>query len=172
MPTTLASTPNRVDLCEMMPDNAAPSKMLAKVGTVSAVQARSQVRKIEDLTWTFYFLALTAVSVEDRKAKDLVAYAQLIIHPLQRHEGRGWLAYDCLFRQQAAAGSHTAGISLPLLSLSLLSCPTDIPSLLPVSFATVPIMRQLNALCFQPPQCPRLSLLLLVQTAPSQRGPK
>ena len=154
----------------MMPDNATPSKMLAEVGAVSAVQARSRVREIEDLlTWTFYFLALIAVSVEDRKAKDLAAYSQLIIHLLQRHEGRGWLAYDHLFRQQAAAGSPYRWNQL---AASLIACPRGIPSLLPVSFATLPIMRRLNALCFQPPQCPRLSLLLLVQTAPSQRGPK
>ena len=74
----------------MMPDNVAPSKMLAEVGAVSAVQAGSQVRDIEDpLTWTFYFLTLIAVSVEDRRAQHLAAYAQLIIHLLQRHEGRG-----------------------------------------------------------------------------------
>ena len=70
----------------MMPDNVAPSKMLAEVGAVSAVQAGSQVRDIEDpLTWTFYFLALIAVSVEDRRAQHLAAYAQLIIHLSQRH---------------------------------------------------------------------------------------
>ena len=95
-----------VDLREMMPDNAALFKMLADVSTISAVQAGSQVRDIEDpLTWTFYFLALIAVSVEDRRAQHLAAYAQLIIHLSQRHGGRGWLAYDRLFRQQAAAGS-------------------------------------------------------------------
>ena len=97
-----------MDLCELMLDNAALSKMLSEVGAVSAVQAGSKVREIEDpLTWAFYFLALLAVSVEDPKAKEMAAYAQLIIHLSQRHGGRGWLAYDRLFRQQAAAGcSH------------------------------------------------------------------
>ena len=48
-----------VDLRELMPDNAALSKMLSEVGAVSAVQAGSKVLEIEDpLTWAFYFLAL------------------------------------------------------------------------------------------------------------------
>ena len=72
------------------------------------------MRDIEALlTWTFYFLALIAVSVEDRRAQHLAAYAQLIIHLSQRHGGRGWLAYDRLFRQQAAAGSSHPGTSSP-----------------------------------------------------------
>ena len=37
-----------VDLRELMPDNAALSKMLSEVGAVSAVQAGSKVREIED----------------------------------------------------------------------------------------------------------------------------
>ena len=76
-----------------MPDNAALSKMPTEVGVVSAVQAGSRVRDIEDtLTWMCYFLALIAVSVEDRRAQHLAAYAQLIIHLSQRHGGRVWLA--------------------------------------------------------------------------------
>ena len=51
-----------MDLRELMPDNAALSKMLLEVGAVSAVQAGSKVREIEDpLTWAFYFLALLAI---------------------------------------------------------------------------------------------------------------
>ena len=79
-----------IDLRELMPDNAALTKMLSEVGAVSAVQAGSKVREIEDpLTWAFYFLALLAVSVEDPKAKEMAAYAQLIIHLSQRHGGEG-----------------------------------------------------------------------------------
>ena len=37
-----------MDLRELMPDNAALSKMLSEVGAVSAVQAGSKVREIED----------------------------------------------------------------------------------------------------------------------------
>ena len=87
-----------VDLRELMPDNAALSKMLSEVRAVSAVQAGSKIREIEDPpTWAFYFLALLAVLVEDPKTKEMAAYAQLIIHLSQRHWRRGWLAYDRLF---------------------------------------------------------------------------
>ena len=69
-----------VDLRELMPDNAALSKMLLEVRAVSVVQAESKVREIEDpMIWAFYFLALLAVSVEDPKEKEIVAYSQLIV---------------------------------------------------------------------------------------------
>ena len=113
-----------VDLRELMPDNAALSKMLLEVRAVSAVQAGSKVREIEDpLTWAFYFLALLAVLVEDPKAKEMAAYAQLIIHLSQRHWRRGWLAYDRLFQQQAAAGcSHPWNQLAPsLLATTIMS---------------------------------------------------
>ena len=74
------------------------------VGAKSVVQVGSKSHEIENpLTWAFYFLA---VSVKNQKAKDMAAYAQLIIHLSQKHGGRGWLAYDRLFRQQAAVGSN------------------------------------------------------------------
>ena len=58
------------------------------------------MREIEDPpTWTFCFLALIAFSVE-KKAKDLAAYTQLIIHLSQRHRGRGWLAYKLGHNQE------------------------------------------------------------------------
>ena len=100
-------------------------QMLSEVGAVSAVQAGSKVREIEDpLTWAFYFLALLAVSVEDPKAKEMAAYAQLIIHLSQRHGGRGWLAYDRLFRQQAAAGcSHPWNQLAPSLLATTIMTP-------------------------------------------------
>ena len=45
-------------------------------------------------------------SVTEKKA---AAYGQLIIYLAQRHRGRGWLAYDRLFRQQIASVSSLAG---------------------------------------------------------------
>ena len=114
-----------VDLRELMPDNAALSKMLSEVGAVSVVQAGSKVREIKDpLTWAFYFLALLAMSVEDPKAKEMAAYAQLIIHLSQRHGGRGWLAYDRLFRQQATTGcSHPWNQLAPSLLATTIMTP-------------------------------------------------
>ena len=64
-----------------MLDNAALSKMLLEVRAVSGVQAESKVREIEDhVIWAFYFLALLAVSIEE---KEMATYAQLIIQLLQ-----------------------------------------------------------------------------------------
>ncbi len=95
-----------MDLRELMPDNIALAKLLSEVGAGSFAQSGSRMREIEDpLTWCFYFLALIAVSVTEKRAKELAAYAQLIIYLAQRHGGRGWLAYDRLFRQQVASGS-------------------------------------------------------------------
>ena len=92
-----------VDLREMFPDNAALTKQITETGGSSA---GSKLRELEDpLTWAFYFLAFLAVSVNDSKAKELAAYGQIVIQLAQRHGGRGWLSYDRLFRQQAAAGS-------------------------------------------------------------------
>ena len=88
-----------VDLREMFPDNAALTKQITETGS----SAGSKLR--DPLTWAFYFLAFLAVSVNDRKAKELTAYSQIVIQLAQRHGGRGWLSYDRLFRQQAAAGS-------------------------------------------------------------------
>ena len=54
----------------------------------------------------FNFLSFLAVSVSDKRAKELAAYGQVIVHLAQRHGGRGWQAYDRLFRQQNAAGAN------------------------------------------------------------------
>ena len=77
-----------VDLREMFPDNAALTKQITDTGS----SAGSKLRELEDpLTWAFYFLAFLAVSVNDRKAKELAAYSQIVIQLAQRHGGRGWL---------------------------------------------------------------------------------
>ena len=144
-----------VDLHELMPDNATLSKMLSEVGAVSAVQVGSKVREIEDpLTWAFYFLALLAVSVEDPKAKEMMAYTQLMIHLLQRHGGRGWLAYDRLFRQQAATGcSHPWNQLAPSLLATTIMMPGPAKRSSELCNGADPTL-QLNAPSFTPPQYP------------------
>ena len=88
--------------------------MLSEVGTVNVVQVGSKSHEIENpLTWAFYFLAPLAVSVKNQKAKDMAVYAQPIIHLSQKHWGRGWLAYDRLFRQQATVVPTTYETSWP-----------------------------------------------------------
>ena len=99
-----------VDSKELMPDNIALAKLLSEVGAPNIAQSGSGMREIEDpLTWCFYFLALIAVFVEEKKAKDLAAYGQLVvIYLAQSHGGWGWIAYDRLFRQQIVSGSSLA----------------------------------------------------------------
>ena len=43
--------------------------------------------------------------IDHPETRELAAYGQLIIHLSRKHQGRGWLVYDTLFRQQKAAGS-------------------------------------------------------------------
>ena len=68
-----------VDLRELMPDNAALSKMLLEVRAVSVVQAESNVQEIEDpVIWAFYFWPYWPFWSKTPK-KEMAAYAQLII---------------------------------------------------------------------------------------------
>lgn len=93
------------ELKELMPDNAALKSQLSELGS-SASNSGSKLREIEDpLTWVFYYLSYLAVAVSDPRAREMAAYGQVIIHIAQRHGGKGWQAYDRLFRQQIAAGA-------------------------------------------------------------------
>ena len=49
-----------------------------------------------------------ASNLEQQDARDLAAYGMIILQLARRHEGSGWLLYDCQFRQHKAAG-----VSLP-----------------------------------------------------------
>ena len=92
-----------VEMKELMPDNAALRTQWAESGFSSS---SLRLREFDDpLSWAFYFLGFLAVLSTDKTAKELAAYGQSIIHLAQRHGGRGWQAYDRLFRQQVAAGS-------------------------------------------------------------------
>ena len=90
-----------------MPNNSALMLQLAELGPSQSASA-GKLREIDDpLTWVFYFLSFfLAVSVSDKRAKELAAYGQVIVHLAQRHGGRRWQAYDRLFRQQNAAGAN------------------------------------------------------------------
>lgn len=62
------------------------------------------LREVTSLsTWCYGFLAYMAICTSDPTTRDQLAYACLIIHEALRHGGAGWLDYDRVFRQQAAA---------------------------------------------------------------------
>ena len=64
------------------------------------------MREIQDpLSWVSCFLAFMATKVDNKETQSLAAYGMLVIHLARKHGGRGWLAYDSMFRQQKAAGA-------------------------------------------------------------------
>ena len=94
-----------VEIKKLMPDNSALILQLAALGLNQPVSSE-KLREINDpLTWVFYFLSFLAISVFDRRTRELAAYGQVIVHIAQRHGGKGWQAYDRIFRQQIAAGA-------------------------------------------------------------------
>ena len=92
----------------LMPDNSALMLQLAALRPNQPVSS-GKLREIDDpLTWVFYFLSFLAIFVFDRRARELATYGQVIVHIAQRHRGKGWQAYDRLFRQHITAGaSHS-----------------------------------------------------------------
>ena len=93
-----------VDIKDLMPDNAALRNQLLELGSNSST---TRFREVEDpLSWVFYFLSYIAIASRSKNVDiaELAGYAQIIIHIAQRHGGKGWQAYDRLFRQQIAAG--------------------------------------------------------------------
>lgn len=90
---------------DLLADNIALLKRLSDVGVNSHLTSASRMREIEDpLTSVLCFLAFMAAKAESNEsARDLAAYSMLIIHMARKHGGRGWVAYDSLFRQQKAA---------------------------------------------------------------------
>ena len=46
-----------------------------------------------------------AAKTESKEVRDLAAYGQIVLHLAGKHGGKGWMAYDKLFRQQQSAGA-------------------------------------------------------------------
>ena len=100
-----------IDFKELLTDNIALLQRLQDVGQpgqhpLSALTTAARMRDIQDpLTWVFCFLAYMAARVDHEETRQLAAYGQIVIHLAHKHGGRGWLANDSAFRQQAAAGA-------------------------------------------------------------------
>ena len=100
-----------IDFKELLGDNISLLEKLQEVGNahmtpLTAISTASKLRSVKDpLSWAYCFLGFIAAKVEVPQARELAAYGQLVIHMARKHGGRGWLAYDTLFRQQRAAGS-------------------------------------------------------------------
>jgi hypothetical protein len=55
------------------------------------------------LDWVYAFLAYISVRSSEPLVRNMLTYARLIVREARRHGGSGWLQYDRVFRQQAAA---------------------------------------------------------------------
>ena len=71
----------------------------------------------------YCFLTYLAVLVQNQTIWDCLVYARLIVWEALRHEGRGWLDYDRLFRQQAASDPslHWGSLQPSLMASIVLS---------------------------------------------------
>lgn len=96
-----------VDFKDLLADNMALQKRLNEVGIHTHFYSPTgRLREVQDpLTWVSCFLAFMATRIEDKETRSLAAYGMIVIHLARKHGGRGWLAYDSLFRQQVSAGA-------------------------------------------------------------------
>ena len=103
-----------LDFKELLPDNISLLQNAQDLGGSSAASmANSKLREVPDpLSWVTCFLTFMAAKVDHQECRDLAAYAQIVIHLARKHGGKGWLAYDKLFRQQMAAGAESSWAEL------------------------------------------------------------
>ena len=95
-------------MSEFLKDNLEAERRYAgSVGT-SIQSQRRQRREVPDLlSWVQCFGTYISVvaSRYPEKVRQLLAYQMLIIREARRLGGKGWLAYDTMFRQQAATSN-------------------------------------------------------------------
>ena len=94
-----------VDMAELLRDNLEAQRrgVIQESSTISGDIKRGR-REIPDLlSWVQCFGTYMAVvtSAQPTKSRELLAYQTLIVREARRCGGRGWLAYDTMFRQQA-----------------------------------------------------------------------
>ena len=94
-----------VEMRELLADNIALLSHLDSIqGPLAIGTSRPRLREVTNLiTWCYCFMGFMAVATSDKKTRDQLAYARLLIREAQRHGGQGWLDYDHAFRQQVAA---------------------------------------------------------------------
>ena len=94
-----------VDMAELLRDNLEAQRRgnLQEASAIDLSQSKRARREIPDLlSWVQCFgtyLAVIATKYPDR-LRQLLAYQTLVVREARRCGGRGWLAYDTMFRQQ------------------------------------------------------------------------
>ena len=95
-----------VDFKDLLPDYMALKQRVVDAGILgSSVNQSLRLREVTDVeTWLHCFLAFVAAKVESPETRELMAYGQIILMLARKHGGKGWKAYDTLFRQLVGAG--------------------------------------------------------------------
>lgn len=93
-----------VEMKDLLPDNIAAVEQFSADDRGSHDHAPRQREINSILSWVSAFVTITAIMVEAHPscAKDLLAYQRLIVREAKRGN-KGWLSYDRIFRQNAAA---------------------------------------------------------------------
>ena len=97
-----------IEFKELLSDNVALLQRLQDMGVANQPHSlgHSWMREVHDpLTWVSCFLTFMATKIAHQETQELAAYGLIVVHLARKHGGRGWLSYDAMFRQQAAAGS-------------------------------------------------------------------
>ena len=94
-----------VEMRELLSDNIAGYADSTTVANVWNDLCPKQREISSILTWVSAFVTYTAVvaAAHPDRVKDLLAYLRLIMREAWRTQGKGWLSYDCIFRQNAAS---------------------------------------------------------------------
>ena len=103
-----------VDMRHLLPDNVTLLDKLEGMPQ-SLLAPRPRLREITSLhTWTSCLLRMIAIqaATDPGRVVEMCAYGCLIIREACTHGGEGWVAYDTLFRQHAAARPGTSWASL------------------------------------------------------------
>ena len=119
-----------VDMKELLGDNISLLSQLESLNIAQTLPAlpgsmKPRLREVSSLaSWLYCFLAYAALRCPDKESRDRLVYARLVIREAQRHGGQGWLAYDRVFRQQAALDpSFQWNVLHPAIQASTLFAP-------------------------------------------------
>ena len=98
-----------VEMRDLLPDNITLLQRLAPLREsleFTTLTTRSRLREVNSIqTWVYCFLAYVAIRTTDPMTRNMLTYARLVLREAARMGGRGWQAFDVIFRQNAAAAS-------------------------------------------------------------------
>ena len=92
-----------VDMAELLRDNMEAERRRPRASSGDPLSGSSRRQVPDLLSWIqcFWMYAAVVTSKHPDKTKQLLAYQTMIVREARRCGGKGWLAYDSMFRQQA-----------------------------------------------------------------------